>query len=558
MRRYFASILRYLIAIPICVILAAVAGLGVGKLTPNSYIATSAMFVDINIPDSYIPGQTTPATDGAILASGYAAQIPTPTILTFVYNRFPEIKQHNFTLEDLLHDITATTPALTAAGNTGGSTTSSSGSGNTIATITISATSKNEADAIMLTNDTAKGMQYYEQAQLQGQLNTLRQSLQAQIAAAQKQRASDEAQLSQITNSSDVRVPLLNYDISDMIHNIDTANAKLLALPVKMRSNLYVTQLASGQGVQSTSKGTSIAEYAALVGAINGLVVLILLVFHDERLRGAEQVKKQLGYAYVGGLFGWKKEIHAGSVPTSGNAAKQFNDICANLRLTEILPGRWKEPRGATLLITSPYIADGKTTIATGMAASFARVGRSVLVIDGNVNIPATHLAFGTSAGAFGLCDLLKGGQGVSIDTAVQRTDIPRVWLLPAGNPTDEAPLLLEENLPMLLTLLKQKMDMIIIDGPALLTGAIAPLLSGMVDGVALVVDSRNDNLKTLRQVKELLQMISDAPVGIILNRLRRRKRNAYYFTAPATPEEMAQPATVVDECQPDLVGYGV
>ncbi len=557
MRRYFASILRYLIAIPICAILAAVAGLGVGKLTPNSYIATSGMFVDINIPDSYIPGQTTPPTDGATLASAYAVQISTPTILTYVYNRFPEIKQHNFTLEDLLHDITATTPALTLAGNTGGSTTSSSGSGTTVAVLTISATTKSEADAIMLTNDTAKGMQYYEQAQLQGQLDTLRQALEAQIAAAQKQRASDEAQLSQITNTSDVRVALLNYDITDMIHNIDTANAKLLALPVKMRSNLYVTQLASGQGVQSTSKGTTVAEYAALVGAINGLVVLILLVFHDERLRGAEQVKKQLGYAYVGGLFRWKKEIHAGSVPTKGNAARQFNDICTNLRLTEILPGQWKAPRGATLLITSPYIADGKTTIATGMAASFARGGRSVLVIDGNVNIPSTHLAFSMNAGAFGLCDLLKGSQGISIESAVQKTNIPNVWLLPAGNPAEEASLLLEENLPALLTLLKQKMDMIIIDGPAILTGAMAPLLSGMVDGVALVVDSGSDNLKTLRQVKELL-MLSDAPVGIILNRLRRQKRNAYYFTAPATPEELAQPATVVDEREPDLVGYGV
>jgi Mrp family chromosome partitioning ATPase len=159
------------------------------------------------------------------------------------------------------------------------------------------------------------------------------------------------------------------------------------------------------------------------------------------------------------------------------------------------------------------------------------------------------------NAGAFGLCDLLKGAQGGSIDTAVQQTNVPGVWLLPAGNPTDEAPLLLEENLPALLTLLKQKMDMIIIDGPAILTGAIAPLLASMVDGVALVVDSRNDNLKTLRQVKELLQMLSDAPAGIILNRLRRQKRNAYYFTAPATPEELAQPATVVDERELDLVG---
>ncbi len=539
-------------------ILAAVAGLGVSKLTPNSYIATSTMAVDINAPDAYVPGLSTPPTDNSLRATAYAAQIPTQTVLTFVYNYFPEIKQHNLTVADLLHDITATTAALTAAGNTGGSTTSSSGSATSQANLTISATDRNEADAIMLTNDTAKGMQYYVQSQQQTLLNGLRQSLQAQINAAQKQKASDEAQLAQITNSTDARIPFLNYDIAEMITNIDTANANLQALPLKMRSDVFVTQLATGQGVQTTSKGTTIAAYAALVGVINGLVVLILLVFHDERLRSADQVKKQLGYAYVGGLFKWRKDIHAGSVPTSGNAAKQLSDICANLRLTDVLPGQWKAPKGAILLITSPYIADGKTTIATGMAASFARGGRSVLVIDGNVNIPATHLAFGMNAGTFGLCDLLKGGSGISVDTAVRQTQTPGVWLLSTGNPTEEASLLLEERLPALLALLRQKMDMIIIDGPAMLSGANASVLSGMVDGVALVVDSRNDNLKTLRQVKELLQMLSDAPAGIILNRLRRQKRNAYYFTTAATPEEMTTPETVESEGERDLVGHGI
>ena len=101
MRRYFASIKRYLIAIPICMILAAVAGLGVGKLTPNMYIATSTMVVDINTPDAYVPGLSTPPTDSSLRATAYATQIPTPTILTYVYTYFPEIKQHNFTVADL-------------------------------------------------------------------------------------------------------------------------------------------------------------------------------------------------------------------------------------------------------------------------------------------------------------------------------------------------------------------------------------------------------------------------------------------------------------------------
>ena len=552
MRRYFAIIKRYLIAIPVCVILAAVVGAAASKLTPNNFVATASMAVDVNAPDTYIHGQTTPAFDGAILATEYAVQIPTRNTLTFIYNYFPEIKKRGYTVDDLLKDIKTTTPALTQAGNTGGSSSSSSGNATTLAVITISATVKNEGDAIMLANDTAKGMQFYVQSQLQGQLNTIRQSLQGQIAAAQKQRASDSTQLAQISNPSDVRVTLLNDDINDMIHNIDTANTKLQALPTTMKSNVFVTNLAAGQGVQSTSKASTNAEYGAIVGFINGIVVVILLVMYDERLHGANQVKRQLGYAYIGGFFK-RKDIRAGSVPVEGDAARQLNDICTNLRLAQILPEAWKAPKGVTLLVTSPYIADGKTTIATGMAASFARAGRSVLVIDGNVVQPSTHLAFGMNPGSVGLTDLLGGKAGNNIEATLRQTSIAGVWLLAAGTPSDETPLLLEEKLPILLTYLRKKMDIIIIDGPALLTDAISPLLSSMVDGVALVVDTKNDNLKTLRQSKALLRTLSDAPVGIILNRLRRQKRNTYYFTAPADEHEIEAETFFVNSDEPEL-----
>ena len=78
-----------------------------------------------------------------------------------------------------------------------------------------------------------------------------------------------------------------------------------------------------------------------------------------------------------------------------------------------------------------------------------------------------------------------------------------------------------------------------------------------MVDGVVLIVDTKNDNLKTLRQAKALLQTLSDAPVGIVLNRLRRKKRNAYYFTAPTDETETASETFFVtgDEPERELVG---
>jgi hypothetical protein len=55
-----------------------------------------------------------------------------------------------------------------------------------------------------------------------------------------------------------------------------------------------------------------------------------------------------------------------------------------------------------------------------------------------------------------------------------------------------------------------------------------------MVDGVALVLDSRHDKLGLLLRAKEMLSSLAHTPAGVILNRMPRRKRNSYF--ASATP----------------------
>jgi len=93
----------------------------------------------------------------------------------------------------------------------------------------------------------------------------------------------------------------------------------------------------------------------------------------------------------------------------SSALAYQLSDICANLRLTGILPAAWEAPHGAVLLVTSPQAAEGKTTLAAALAANVASTGERVVVVDGNLQQPSTHLAFKMSPAGIGLGGLLKG-----------------------------------------------------------------------------------------------------------------------------------------------------
>jgi len=59
-----------------------------------------------------------------------------------------------------------------------------------------------------------------------------------------------------------------------------------------------------------------------------------------------------------------------------------------------------------------------------------------------------------------------------------------------------------------------------------------------MVDGVALVVDARHEKLALLKRAKEVLNTLTATPVGIVLNRKTRQRKNRYFATAVPTKAE--------------------
>ena len=95
----------------------------------------------------------------------------------------------------------------------------------------------------------------------------------------------------------------------------------------------------------------------------------------------------------------------------------------------------------------------------------------------------------------------------------------------------------IEQKLPGILRHLRSKTDLVIIDGPALLSGADASVLATMADGVALVVDAKHEKLPLLLRSRELLQSLTHKPAGVVMNNLVRQRNNVYYATPyPALP----------------------
>lgn len=538
MKRYLSSIKRYIWAIPICLLLGALAGFAYGKALPVTFSATSTMMVDVNRPNTYIPGQQQVSSDSLTRATNYAAEIPTRLVMTAIYQANAAISKSGYTVDDLLSDVSAT-PSLTTA------------------TIAITATTSKQNDSVLLANAVAKGFENYVQAGLQQRVNTEIQTLQTQIATYQKQKQADVTQIQQINNSADVRVGLLQSDMADMTRNIETLQGQILQLPTTMQSDVFVVGIATPLGVATSSKTTLLTEAAGVVGLMLGSLLMLILVFLDERLRGADQVKEKLGLAYAGGIFNYR-DLKSGSLRPPAEMARQLSDIGINLRLTGILPDRRRSSRGAVLLVTSARAAEGKTTTAVGLAMTIASGGSTVVVVDGNLNRPATHLAFGISSIGPGLHGLLKSTGGETVDSAVVRSNTPGIWLLAGGTPADGSSLLLEQKLPAILDQLSKKTDVVIIDGPPLLSGAGASLMATLVDGIVLVVDARHDKLSVLLRAKDILHSLAHKPAGVILNRLPRQRRDYYFATAyPERKSDVVEESVPVQLSNGNGNGYG-
>ena len=513
MKRYFPSMKRYAWIIAVCVVITTLVGVVVAKSLPPAYEATASMLVDAGAPGTTYPGQNANSSDSISQAANDSAEVITLGVMQYVYNKYPELKAHHYTPLDLTLDVAVTAPSTTTS------------------FFTLTATASKPADAVMIANDVANGYVQYKTDEVMNDLTAKINNLNSQIKALQTQKTHWESLIASLATTSDPHYTIYNNNLTDVTHNIDTLQASLQSLPTSVRGDVFVSAQALPATVFSSSKGSEIISVMFLAGLVLGLLVMIILVSLDGHLYGDDQVKEKLGLAYLGGLSK-QADIKSVLFRPKGEIAQEFADICANLRLARILPERWQAPQGVALLVTSAQVAEGKSTVVAAIASTIARGGGTAVVVDGNLRRPSTHLTFGMNAGGPGLSGLLKAPASEPVDSVVQRSNTPNIWLVSGGTAMEDPSFALGQRLPAIIAQLRKKTDVVIIDGPALLESADAALIATMVDGVAVVINYGNDKMSLLLRAKEILASLAHVPAGIIMNRQPRRKQNGYFATA--------------------------
>ena len=282
MKRYFPSMKQYSWVILVSFVIALMAGVYLSKITPTTSSVNSIMLATVGAPGTTIPG-VSPGGTSLDAATNYAPEIMSRSVMEYVVANNKQVAAH-YQADDLLSDVVAV-PSTTAA------------------TVTITATTSNPNDCVLLANAVAIGFQNYIQSYYQSALNDQRNKLQTQLNADVKQKNADSQAMQQIANTTDIRYILASNDLQNVNQQINSLQTQLDQLPATVNSDIVVIQLAKPSDVQSSSHRTLILGAAGAVGIVIGILIMFLMIFLDDRLYGEDRVKEKLGMAYLGGLF---------------------------------------------------------------------------------------------------------------------------------------------------------------------------------------------------------------------------------------------------------------
>lgn len=302
------------------------------------------------------------------------------------------------------------------------------------------------------------------------------------------------------------------------------------------------------------------------LGALLGLVVtvgaLLLRDRLDVRLRDTDAAVRTTGLpSLIEVPFDKTTAKHPWEISTArdpgGAVAEAMRSLRVSLRFASL------EHPVKVVLVTSAVPGDGKSTIASNLAVSFAKSGARTLLVSADLRRPTAERMTGTS-NERGLAELLTvmatpeprpvagGERAFTVAKAVnstvleERTDTARserfveirdwcdgnrenLWVLPAGqrvaNPLE---LLTLDATRRFVELAREQFDITIVDSAPVDPVSDSLVIAPLVDGSIVVVRVGSTPTPALARSVARLRSSQTRCLGLVANRIPVRRRSGY------------------------------
>ncbi len=466
-----------------------------GLKTPTYQATASLNIQDQTVDLGLIGAAAVPSQTTAQLAQIAAQYITSPQVLEAVRRDL----RTNLTLATLKRDVT-------------------SGVEPTSNLVDVQAASSKAAFAAALANSAAR--------EAESQTNAAARTRYARAAATLRRR---------VTREKNPTAKALDHET---LSRLETLSA--LAQPAT------IAALAQVPGSPASPKPALDTLIALIVGLIIGIVVALIRESLDRRLRTAADIQRHvalplLGHVSegaLGGAGGYRDAAGGGE----HEAAEAFRIVRQNLRFLHA-----DSPVGC-VLVTSALPAEGKTTVAIGLALASAAAAKRTLLVECDLRRPDVAERLGLRK-APGLSDYMSGS--VSSKDILQTVDLPMGDVLATAGANGATPsvvsavqlvcitagttashpaeLLGSDRFATFLEEVAHAYDFVMLDTSPVLPVVDTLELLPQVDGVVLCVRNGQTTRDQAAAARTVIGHFPPRPIGLVVTGTRHQDREYGY-----------------------------
>ena len=383
------------------------------------------------------------------------------------------------------------------------------------------------------------------------------QNLAVRATAIQTQIKRDAAELAR-TELELKRITGLTGEYTALEREVETDTAMLSGILKRVKELDVTTRIESvpmsiaettlGPGYLVGPQRTSTIVKSVLLGLTLGVGFIYLLQKIDSSLRTVDEVEERLSLPVLGAI-----PLHRKSkLDAAGNPAKNMVTLddptsmtaegFRSLRTQVMQLGRGDDIK--VQLFTSAVPGEGKSYCAANHAATLAKAGHRVVLMDLDLRRPTVGKLMGMDEDSTGVSSFLLGQKSF---TEIQHlTDVKGLTVIPAGpripNPAEQ---LTRPYLTDLLNLASAQFEYVVIDSAPV--NSVSDTLSfiNQAQVVLMVIRAGNTAEPVIRRGLLELRRAGNPARGIVLNQVPHRSGRGnyyYYFSDDGYYSEDAEP----------------
>ncbi|MFI5426812.1 polysaccharide biosynthesis tyrosine autokinase [Aeromicrobium sp. UC242_57] len=275
-----------------------------------------------------------------------------------------------------------------------------------------------------------------------------------------------------------------------------------------------------------------------LVGLLLGVLIAIRRAVSDTSIRTPAELEEVSGAPVLGAVAYDRTATQTPLITALGTHHPRYEAVRilrTNLQFLDI------DRDNKVITITSSVAGEGKTTTATNLAIALAQTGTQVALVEGDLRRPRVSEYLGIEK-TVGLTTVLVGR--VDLDAALQQTSTPGLDVLASGAlPPNPSEILQTNAMKVLVSELRQRFDVVLIDAPPLLPVTDASLLASISDGAILVVRHGETGREAVRAAAGRLQAVGARLLGTVLSMSPAKELTGYGYGYGYGPEYFAKTA---------------